>query len=206
MRRRASNELDRAIARGYSTDFDPSKPWEYVFQHAEDEVKYWHPELEEPALIAISGNRSSSGFVDGDALVSESSGAHIATSGTPGMVLLPDASGGARLSQQDRRPPAKPQPPKRPTLAIADRPVRRQHNVENGKFITNRSGHVLCLAFNSGACGAAGSMICPKDPERRHNCNLCLSTDHSTTSCEKGKVPQKKGGKGGKAGGRGRNK
>jgi hypothetical protein len=177
--------------------------------HAEDEMKYWHPELEEPAMIAISGNRTSYGFVDGDARVSETSGAHIATSGTPGMALCSDAGGSARQSQADRRPPAKPQPPKRPTLAIADKPTRKVHNVANGKYITNRGGHVLCLAFNAGACGFPGQVICPNDSERRHNCNSCLSADHCAQNCTKTAPAQPKskhvGGKGGK-GGKGRGK
>jgi hypothetical protein len=207
MRRRASNELDRAIIRGFTTEFDPSRPWEYTFQHAEDEVKYWHPELEEPALIAISGNRSSQGFVDSDAHISESSGSHITTCGAPSMALSWDGSGGARQSQQDRRPPAKHQPPKRAALAITDMPpkVKKVHNVENGKYTTNRGGHSLCLSFNAGACGLPGNVVCPKDSDRRHNCNLCLSADHGAQNCTKTAPAAKgKGGKGGK--GRGKNK
>jgi hypothetical protein len=204
-RRRASAELDKAIVAGQTHDFDPARPWEYIFRKAADEHRYWHQNVEEPAMLIITGKFSTDGFLDGDAPISSSSHAHLATHGTPGLALGGGGGGKGtpRQALPDYRPPAQAPPQKR--KAIEDRPGSKQHNVSGGRFTTNRSGNSLCMSFNSGNCtGTAGNIMCPVDSPRRHNCSLCLSPDHGAHACSQSeaKPPPYKKQKKGKAGGK----
>jgi hypothetical protein len=192
-RRRASSELDKAIAAGHRTDFDPARPWDFVFMKAAEEVKYWHVNIEEPAMLIITGSRATSGFLDGDAVVCDNSLAHLATHGTPGFAFVADSGSrgsGRSAPAQDRRPPANHPPPKR--QAILDIPGgKRQHNVVDGKYTTNRAGVELCILFNSGSCSSTkGNPVCPVNPARRHNCSACLGGDHGAHECKKQSTTQ----------------
>jgi hypothetical protein len=197
-RRRASTELDRAIVAGHLTEFDPLRPWDYVFMKAVEEHKYWHTNVEEPALLIITGSRSPSGFLDGDATIADNSMAHIATYGSPGFAFVADS--GARSSGRasfvgppasDRRPPVNDQPPKRhaPAQNNSDpRPMGAKGAGigPDGRYLTNRKGHHLCVAFNRGECkgNKVGNPVCPVDATKRHNCSICMGFDHGAQQCK----------------------
>jgi hypothetical protein len=199
VRRKASFDLDDAIIKGHSHDFNPAMPWDYVFSKATEDSKYWHLNVEEPALLIVTGSRGTDNFLDGDAPVCMSSSLHLATHGTPGFAFAADA--GNRHSKHavaDRRPPASAPPTKR--RAIEDKPDAKQHNMTDGKYTTNRSGNALCISFNNGSCVNAkkGNPVCPKEASRRHNCSTCLSAFHGAHECTGAQAQSKGKGKGSK--------
>jgi hypothetical protein len=213
-RRRASTDLDASIIAGNSShEFDPARPWEYVFKRSAGDAldpsaaRYWHLNLEEPCLLIVSGARRIDGFIDGDASVCTSSAAHMATQGSPAFSLHDAGVPSNRLLAADRRPPARAPPAKRSNRALEDTPVGAKAKIENGKFTTNRAGHGLCSVFNSPAgCPGLkkGNPLCPKDSSLRHHCSNCLSCTHGSHECKStaapSSVPSRKGGGKGKRG------
>jgi hypothetical protein len=215
IRRKASDALDRAIAAGGLTDFDPAKPWNYVFSVAVEDAlaaKYWHINIEEPALLILAGCRSTAAFLDGDAAVADSSLSHLATSGTPGLALVADSGARGSGRSSDSRPPPSNQAPKRaktgsgPSVPYVSPGGGARQKLgakigPDGRYTTNRSGNYLCVSFNAGSCESKkGNPICPKDVRNRHNCSVCLSGDHSAQECTKqpgmsGNGPAARGGK-----------
>jgi hypothetical protein len=200
-RRRASDALDRAIAAGGITEFDPEKPWDFVFRMAVDDVisaKYWHVNLEEPALLILTGSRSSATFLDGDATVCDSSSSHLATSGSPGFTLAGGSGSRGSGPAKDNRPPQKGQPPaKKPRIEppAASKSGRSANIGSDGRFVTNRQGNQLCYGFNAGTCiGKKGNPTCPNSTTYRHNCSICLDCSHNATECKKPQGSAKKQG------------
>ena len=210
-RRRASNDLDAAIANNMNHDFDPARPWEFVFKRAAGETcdptaaRYWHLHLEEPCLLIVAGARKVDGFIDGDASVCLSSAGHMATQGSPAFSLQDGGASRAGHKAPERRPPAPAQPPAK-RRALQDTPANVSAQIVDGKYTTNRAGNSLCTGFNTGHCndGKKNNIFCPKDGSLRHNCHLCLSSSHGAHECTSGKTPTGKGGAKGK--GRGGNK
>jgi hypothetical protein len=193
-RRRASMELDTAIVNNVSHEFDPARPWQFVYKKAAGDhmdstaARYWHLHLEEPCLLIAAGAKKVDGFIDGDAAICSSSSSHMATQGSPAFSLHDVGHTGNRQPAQravpDRRPPAQAPHPKR-ARALEDTPKGSSAKVVDGKFVTNRGGHSLCHAFNAGGCpgNKKGNPACPVEPSRRHNCNRCLSSSHGASEC-----------------------
>ena len=84
------------------------------------------------------------------------------------------------------------------------RPEDRNHNVVDGKYTTNRRGVRLCDGFNAGECKDHDKFgRCARDASKVHQCNICLSTGHTGSTCTKpppeaygkGRGKGKKGGK-----------
>lgn len=60
------------------------------------------------------------------------------------------------------------------------------HNVSDGVFTTNRKGIALCSEFQAGNCFGIGTNArCKKDGISAHQCNKCLSPDHSPKECDR---------------------
>jgi hypothetical protein len=198
MKRRESRNLDAAVAAGGSTGFDPARPFDYLFSIARSEREFWHLHVEEPCLLIVTRARSTGLFLDGDAPVCDSSGAHLATFGSPGFAFVADASGGnsssrgagAASSNKPQQQHAQ-QPPARQSKASSSGTPRggagagvgsKVHNVTNGRFTTNRYGNPICVNFQSDSCKSKGGINCPVDGSRRHVCNRCLSSGHGAES------------------------
>jgi hypothetical protein len=211
-RRRASNELDAAILNNASHEFNPARPWEFVFKRAAGDTidqmasRYWHLYLEEPCLLIVAGARRADGFIDGDAAVCSSGSGHMATQGSPGFSLHDTGASSSKDHRKpvERRPPAQAQPAKR--RAVESTPRGKQEVVGgvvvDGHYVNNRRGHSLCHAFNKGTCEpSTNNAQCPKNPEWRHLCSKCLASNHGAHLCKEkspdGK-PKFSGGKGGR--------
>jgi hypothetical protein len=180
LRRKESKRLNDALRVGGTTEFDPSRPWQRIFQMALDESAFWHENLQEPCILILTKSRQSGSFLDGDCPVAVSAGGHLATFGTPGFAFVADSSGGDgghRVAQRSEQAP--------PTRSIADKPrdapkpkrPKMEPVLENGRLKTNRSGNTLCVAFQTGGCsqaGGASGIECPHNKEHRHLCNKCL--------------------------------
>ena len=83
--------------------------------------------------------------------------------------------------------------------------------IVNGEYTHNRGGEKVCAAFQTGACGpTVGNAMCPNDRTSRHQCSLCLGTNHDKPHCHSKTPPNKKifgkGGKGGKGKSKGKGK
>jgi hypothetical protein len=201
-RRRASNDLDTAILNGVGHEFNPARPWEFVFKKAAGDTidqmasRYWHLNLEEPCLLIVAGARRADGFIDGDATICTSGLGHMATQGSPGLSLY---DSGASSSKDHRKPAErKPQAQAQPTKRKAAESVIRGNKddggtVVDGHYVSNRKGHSICILFNKGACEpSTNNVLCPKDSARRHLCSKCLSSAHGAHECKATKSPDTK--------------
>ena len=200
-------------------DFEPSRPWNYVFENTFDTLKankWWHEELEYQALAIINSSVAVSDVLGGDARI----GTRAPPQAPPGIIAQQAGLEEAYGAHSARRP--------RPWEAEARADIRqpekklRLHNVKDGNFTTSRKGKPLCAAFQLGTCGMAireGNM-CPANPKEIHLCKLCLSAAHGACGCDRTEAPANppdnfnglgkgrgKNGKGGKYGkGKGRGK
>ena len=83
MSMRESDRLDAAIALNGSTEYNPDKPWDYLWKIAvntddSQESRWWYREFERRIPMLIEQGMAN--FIDGDARVSATSGGHFATS------------------------------------------------------------------------------------------------------------------------------
>ena len=164
---------------------------------------------------------SVSDYVDGDCPVGTSGAEHLATSSGSfaeygGAYSDPRGSGDPAPSggRKKNKPANKTKPPPQQQTAGT---AKNQHNVVNGRYVTNRAGHSICPDYQTGACPGKGR--CPHNNRVVHVCNRCLQVhagDVAGETCNKNapsqpsaglksKQQQTTGGKGkGKGKGKGR--
>ena len=191
--------------------FDPSAPWKWVWaEAASGEDKFWKKEFEDPAVLVITHTRKVGLSLDGDAALAgdrcmnDSDLLHTSGPIMPGIQTPPIRNG---------NPPPAPHGAERP----AKRPKNERDGQDtkavfsNGVYTSNKKGLDLCIGYQSGSCPATNHQgRCPKNTDRVHQCQYCLSA-HSGCNCPKnGDGGGKKWGngkkKGGKKGGKGRGK
>ena len=70
---------------------------------------------------------------------------------------------------------------------------QRLHNIgSNGRALTNRKGKPLCAEFQTGAClecVPGRGPTCVKDPNKMHQCEICLSPQHGASFLKPCKQP-----------------
>jgi hypothetical protein len=190
IRREAMAAQSRAGKAGLAHDFDPAKPWEYVYlQLINGSDSWWKEELEDPCLLIGARIKQQNVFVDGDAEITGTGGGG-------------NRGGGGGNLPQPKRPKVDP-PPSQP-----DTTRQSEHSVVNGRYTTNRKGGKLCPDFQTGACVAVKG-VCPKN-NGAHQCDRCLSNAHPGYSCslapkQTARQAKAKTGKG-KGGGKGQGK
>ena len=127
-------------------------------------------------------------YIDGDAPVAEHNDDHIASSLTSVNV----AALGHEAPNDNKRRKTGSQGAGH-QLAIEDK------RTAEGVHTRNKKGLDLCRGFQIGNCKSKGTdkHICPSNPSRRHQCEICLDNSHG--ACDHG-APKadKKGKKGGK--------
>ena len=69
IRRIGEQEYAKAQMAGKLHDFDPNKPWDWVWQYAAEDDQWWRNEFEERALLVLSRTSSLARMIDGDAPV-----------------------------------------------------------------------------------------------------------------------------------------
>ena len=161
--------------------FKVAQPWDWSLRQVTLDGAFWKKEMEEPAILILSGSGRLMEMVDGDA--------PIASAATPA------AAAPARVAH----PPAR--------LAAKSKDSRaRQHHVQNGAYTANRSGAELCHGYQNGSCmGAVKGNHCARNSQYVHQCAKCLSNDHGADKCAKSSAPSSSsGGKGKGSKGRGK--
>ena len=59
----------------------------------------------------------------------------------------------------------------------------RVHQIENEKYVMNRTGHRLCEAYQTGSCARSTNGIwCSQAWDHTHQCNKCLG-NHPENRC-----------------------
>ena len=68
VKRNGSTKAAAAMAQGKTHDYDPTMPWEYVFEQLTNkERQWWTTELEEPCIQIVTKAASLNSFIDDDA-------------------------------------------------------------------------------------------------------------------------------------------
>ena len=198
LHRQVRDDYEDAKRRGRDHPYDPDRPWNLIWQMAADDADFWKYEFEDPALLVLAKTASLASMLGSDARAAGGLGQ-----------ASPAGHGPAQEPAPKRGPPssagAPPPPPKKPRGNSQGELV---HQVQNGKFVTNRSGVKLCQAFQTGQCEQTRrNNMCPKGTGEVHQCEHCLGTGHGSAHprpCTKAPQPPKssKGGSKGKAGAR----
>jgi len=161
--------------------YHPDKPWDYCFHTLATTSDYWKEEFTDNALLIMSRATVPAAYIDGDAPME----------GTGSSSSMGVGRGTNPPPPQRRGDP----PPRRETTA--KKKTEAKHMVDNGVCTHNRSGNLLCKAFNEGNCVATGGgkgskkgkkgtgpLACPNNSWAVHQCNKCLSSTHNATSSE----------------------
>ena len=193
VRRKGFASYQKALeANGGNPDFehpfDPARPWNYVWSEimADAEKSWWHVELEHPALVILATRTGVSNVLGGDAPISPVAPAPSPPGISNATPIISDTQGftgsqrytgggkggggGGGRRQNDWA--WEPAPKQRKT----------QHNIVDGKYVTNRSGIPLCKGFNEGACLASRGNRCTANPSTVHQCERCLE-NHCGLRC-----------------------
>eukprot|EP00435_Cladocopium_sp_Y103_P028948 s1750_g7.t1 len=169
LRRKGHDAHEKALRAGGITDYDPAKPWEWVWNQLAQEPDFWHREVEEPCILLLAKTQNLGSLIGEDATVEPSA---------------------ARHTSSVKRPP--PPPPRdesaMPASASGKRqrgPDIREHRLgEDGNFSHNRKGIELCRLWQTGECTDTDRRgCCAKYPQRRHQCSKCLSDSHGAHKC-----------------------
>ena len=143
-------EHKAAMDAGALHDFEPTRPWEWVWAQTTLGAPFWRRELEEPCLLVLSKPSSLGALIDGDAAIDRAQ-AQAASSRSP----LPRRSGPGRPKESPRGR------------------VEKVHKVSGDTYDTNRSGSSFCGEWLAGNCSEAPGR-CPANRARVHQCNKCL--------------------------------
>ena len=200
-RRKAATLHERARIAGGTTEFEPLRPWNYAYQFGTTDAdglgSWWYKEFTEAAVSILTTTNNLHAFLGGDAPVSDTGRA------------ITEAVSSAAPNRVAKRP----QPPINSAPATLAPPVKKKSRGEkksvvavNGVFQTNRSGTPLCSSFQTGMCSDAHNGRCPSDPNKAHQCNLCLSRDHGANICTSSKKATSSSSKGGGKKNRGKGK
>ena len=208
IRREAVEEKEEATAQGGIHKYDPNQPWEYCLTKLVLDHHFWRRELEESALLVLTGAVPESSVTDGNNPVASHVDPTYAMAGAvgPHQLLTPAAPKGSRDSKR---------PHDVDDTAGQRRgggPLKKQRVHEqdaDGAMAKNRSGIPLCEGFQTGACTetSQGTVRCKGDWYKAHQCAKCLSVDHGSqhpSPCTRDGV--KPLGKGSKGGGKGKGK
>ncbi|CAK0891828.1 unnamed protein product [Prorocentrum cordatum] len=180
LRRIGKDEKESADATSTFHDFDPAKPWEWVWSKLTSDVQFWLREVQEPAVLVLASTASLHQMIDRDA---------------PIMQAPPPPSNAA-----SQRPPALPgaqQQLKRqrsdggggggdpPGGGGSGNNTGRMHKVgPDGLFTHDRKGIELCRSYQTGECTEHDARNnCCRIPRLKHQCGKCLSIDHGANNC-----------------------
>ena len=181
---RLAHEHSEAQAAGKTTLFDPLRPWNTSLQMVAKDDQFWSHELVEPALIVMSHNKQPV-LTGDDAKVQGNRGS------------APSNPQHGQHQQQGSQNPVR---------RTSSR-TGRVHDVSDGRYNLNRTGHPLCSAFQSGDCKATvNGSWCAADPSKAHQCARCLSVAHGENQCQHKEPPQVNFLKMGKSRGKGKDK
>ena len=165
VRRRGQESFDTAQRAGLSHDFDPARPWEWVWGELTLDVNFWNREITEPCMLYLAKTSSINQLLDNDAPIAKA---------PPGQNIFSATSTTARTPDTSRTSTKRPRGPD-----------VREHKVgEDGLYTHNRRGIELCKLFQSGECVEKDQRgACARNSTRRHQCAKCLSDHHGASKC-----------------------
>ena len=165
VRRRGQESFDTAQRAGLSHDFDPARPWEWVWGELTLDVNFWNREITEPCMLYLAKTSSINQLLDNDAPIAKA---------PPGQNIFSATSTTARTPDTSRTSMKRPRGPD-----------VREHKVgEDGLYTHNRRGIELCKLFQSGECVEKDQRgACARNSTRRHQCAKCLSDHHGASKC-----------------------
>jgi len=180
-------EHQDATSAGGATAYEPDRPWNLSLSCVAKDDRFWAHEFIEPAMIILSEGKGVRPPLDEDARVSPQHDKSRSVSAA--------AAGAVRPRNHNR--------------------TGRVHDLVDGQYRSNRTGHQLRADYNAGKCTSTvqGSW-CGTHQNKAHQCARCLGT-HPLTTCPHTEPPQpgwiknaeRSKGKGrGKGRGRGRHK
>ena len=163
IRRRGAEDEDKAKRTGGTSEYDPAKPWEYVYRHLVLDSKLWEEEFTSTALLVRS-------HID---RLNEHLGPEVDA----------EASRSSRPSGSRREPEGEPVPPPRGDgggkRKKAERDISQgSRRGPDGLYTTNRSGTQLCRSYQDGSCKehamVSGLPMCARNKRLAHQCAKCL--------------------------------
>ena len=216
---RESDKLEAALMKDSTTDYNPLKPWGFLWRLAVDtndtqESRWWYREFERKIPMLLDQGMAK--FIGGDARISSTPDGHFAT--THNAVNVSDkeradtsfgggggggkkrtGGGGGKSGGSGGVDASIPPPPA--TFTKPNQPIAK-----------TKKGAELCIGYNAGKCTGGDGGKCPSNDKRRHLCHWCLG-NHPASTCAKGSSSSGDGkgldarrqrGRGGKAGKGGR--
>lgn len=174
LKRIAQAEFDKTASSGQPmpVGYDPNRPWNFVWGRACDDLDFWREEVNEPAFLIVTKIANSAEILDGDAKTAQ--GGQGPREIAPGPARLSNDGAGSSSDHRTRK---------------ASR-TGRFNNVENGKYVTNRTGYKICPGFNDGTCAESVQGVwCPHAWNTAHQCDRCLG-GHPSTKCPHAEMPE----------------
>ena len=65
-KRQGAEEHRKLCALGAASDYNPERPWDYVWGQSVEDHYFWRREVEEPALLIVARTQSWDSLIDGD--------------------------------------------------------------------------------------------------------------------------------------------
>ena len=187
-------------------DFDPKRPWGYLWWLATStdspstaEWAWWDANFDKQAQQIAYGVTADTRFLGSDAPVATRPQDHFATAhdakaineqiygggggarGGGGKAIVDRTtddwgSGGAVKAAKGGNGKGKAAKGGQPSGAVT--------------HAKNAKGRKLCAGFQHGSCKGIWltkankyDTVCPRNKDERHNCNVCLATDHGSSHC-----------------------
>ena len=177
---KAKEKHAEALARGFTTEWNPEKPWEEVMRRiVDDEMVWWYDLIEIPFQSIVPGAAKPAAFVSTDAITRpdhstkrpyEDTVPHPPAPVIPEGFMLVRKGAAPTRGRSDYNEP----PPKRQRTTDGDHPKMR-----NGVYTTTRNGRPVCEGFNTGNCESCDQWgRCSRDSTSAHQCELCLMVGH----------------------------
>jgi len=164
--------------------FDTSQPWDFVFRMLPLQFSFWKTEVEDAALLIMTRATPRDEGLTGEAPIASRASEHVAAEMTFLRGRGQAAPGGGAGVTPKRAARSRTRLP----------PGQRNYDIDNrGYHTNNRQGRALCNGFNQGSCSGH---VCPADPERAHQCAICLDNRHGAHNCFQNPDRQKGKGKG----------
>ena len=182
---------EAATSSGGTTQYDPNRPWNMVWQSVIADEAFWRAEVIEPGMLILTKVANVGEMLEGDARVQSSAAGAGPCEVQPGPARLSEPSSGSAGLH-----------PRNPNR------TGRYHRVEGGKYLSNRTGYALCEAYNAGTCNQTSQGAwCQCKWDTVHQCDRCLGS-HPSVRCPHQEMPTpgflKKSGKGKGKDGKGR--
>ena len=185
LRRRGQEIHDISLRGGNQHDYEPGRPWGWVWNALVFDSDFWHREVEEPCILLLARTINIGQMVGEDAPVEaghNSSGRKAAAAPT----AMP-------------RDDAAPSTPAPASKRLRGPDVREHRLGHDGLFTHNRRGVELCRFFQTGECLEKDRRgFCAKNGSRRHQRAKCLNEFHGAGPCpsEAPRAPKPNHGKG----------